>query len=127
MYLDHILYPTITSEGFVTEVHNINGKGEDSGVVRLSVRTVADRHDAADAPTLAGLRGDERARERKQRSHAAAVHSSSADAGIIIVDVFPPCSLQRALYSTKNGLRSETGGLMEALRVLKVEQSERSA
>jgi Zn-dependent M16 (insulinase) family peptidase len=34
VYLDHILYPTITDAGFVTEVHNINGKGEDSGVVR---------------------------------------------------------------------------------------------
>jgi Zn-dependent M16 (insulinase) family peptidase len=33
VYLDHVLYPTMTKAGFVTEVHNINGKGEDSGVV----------------------------------------------------------------------------------------------
>lgn len=47
VYLDHVLYPTLTSSGFVTEVHNINGKGEDSGVVRCSglldcLRTRAD-------------------------------------------------------------------------------------
>jgi Zn-dependent M16 (insulinase) family peptidase len=31
--LDHILFPTITDAGFVTEVHHINGTGEDAGVV----------------------------------------------------------------------------------------------
>ena len=33
VYLDHVFYPTMTQAGFVTEVHNVNGKGEDSGVV----------------------------------------------------------------------------------------------
>ncbi|KAH9837131.1 Metalloenzyme, LuxS/M16 peptidase-like protein [Rhodofomes roseus] len=33
VYVDHILYPTLTKAGFVTEVHHIDGKGEDSGVV----------------------------------------------------------------------------------------------
>ncbi|EGF99466.1 zinc metalloprotease [Melampsora larici-populina 98AG31] len=33
IYLDHILYATITSAGFTTEVYHINGKGEDAGVV----------------------------------------------------------------------------------------------
>ncbi|KAI9139952.1 Metalloenzyme, LuxS/M16 peptidase-like protein [Paraphysoderma sedebokerense] len=33
IYLDHILYPTITEYGYVTEVHHINGNGEDAGVV----------------------------------------------------------------------------------------------
>ena len=49
IFVDHILYPTLTDAGFVTEVrtrvvqripltqnpqvHHINGKGEDSGVV----------------------------------------------------------------------------------------------
>ncbi|OWF39921.1 uncharacterized protein C05D11.1-like [Mizuhopecten yessoensis] len=32
-YLDHILYPTLTESGYVTEVHHINGEGEDAGVV----------------------------------------------------------------------------------------------
>lgn len=33
VYLDHILYPTLTDSGFVTEVHHINGEGKDAGVV----------------------------------------------------------------------------------------------
>lgn len=31
VFLDHVLYPTMTQAGFVTEVHHVNGKGEDSG------------------------------------------------------------------------------------------------
>ncbi|XP_003399672.2 uncharacterized protein C05D11.1 [Bombus terrestris] len=33
IYLDHILYPTLKDSGFLTEVHHINGKGENAGVV----------------------------------------------------------------------------------------------
>lgn len=33
VYLDHILYPTLTATGHHTEVHHINGEGEDAGVV----------------------------------------------------------------------------------------------
>ncbi|KAI8369556.1 Metalloenzyme, LuxS/M16 peptidase-like protein [Radiomyces spectabilis] len=33
IYVDHILYPTLTDSGYYTEVHHINGKGEDAGVV----------------------------------------------------------------------------------------------
>ena len=33
IYVDHILYPTLTKAGFITEVHHVNGKGENSGVV----------------------------------------------------------------------------------------------
>ncbi|KZS93010.1 hypothetical protein SISNIDRAFT_454956 [Sistotremastrum niveocremeum HHB9708] len=33
VYLDHILNPTLLKSGFVTEVHHIDGAGEDSGVV----------------------------------------------------------------------------------------------
>ncbi|XP_058054864.1 uncharacterized protein C05D11.1-like [Anopheles bellator] len=33
VYLDHILYPTLTDAGFVTEVHHISGEGVDGGVV----------------------------------------------------------------------------------------------
>ncbi|XP_060071887.1 uncharacterized protein C05D11.1-like isoform X2 [Ylistrum balloti] len=32
-YLDHILYPTLTESGYVTEVHHVNGEGENAGVV----------------------------------------------------------------------------------------------
>ena len=33
IYVDHVLYPTMTDAGFVTEVHHIDPQGEDSGVV----------------------------------------------------------------------------------------------
>ncbi|XP_068621033.1 uncharacterized protein C05D11.1-like [Battus philenor] len=33
IYLDHILRPTLTEQGFITEVHHIDGDGEDAGVV----------------------------------------------------------------------------------------------
>ena len=33
VYLDHILFPLLRDEDFLTEVHHITGEGEDSGVV----------------------------------------------------------------------------------------------
>ncbi|EED88791.1 hypothetical protein THAPSDRAFT_264188, partial [Thalassiosira pseudonana CCMP1335] len=33
IFADHVLFPTLTGEGFVTEVHHLNGRGEDKGVV----------------------------------------------------------------------------------------------
>uniref|UniRef100_A0A7S2WKA3 Peptidase M16C associated domain-containing protein n=1 Tax=Rhizochromulina marina TaxID=1034831 RepID=A0A7S2WKA3_9STRA len=33
IFVDHILRPTLTEEGFVTEIHHITGEGEDKGVV----------------------------------------------------------------------------------------------
>ena len=33
IYLDHVLYPTLTDAGYSTEVHHVNGEGEDAGVV----------------------------------------------------------------------------------------------
>uniref|UniRef100_A0A915PJR3 Uncharacterized protein n=1 Tax=Setaria digitata TaxID=48799 RepID=A0A915PJR3_9BILA len=33
VYLDHLLSPTLTDAQFLTEIHHINGKGEDAGVV----------------------------------------------------------------------------------------------
>ena len=33
VYLDHLLLPTITNEGCLTEVHHIDGEGNDAGVV----------------------------------------------------------------------------------------------
>ncbi|KAG7174925.1 Peptidase M16 inactive domain and insulinase-containing protein [Homarus americanus] len=33
IYLDHLLYPTLTESGFTTEVYHITGEGEDAGVV----------------------------------------------------------------------------------------------
>ncbi|KAI9173167.1 hypothetical protein H9P43_007298 [Blastocladiella emersonii ATCC 22665] len=33
IYLDHVLYPTLTEAGFITEVYHVTAKGEDGGVV----------------------------------------------------------------------------------------------
>ena len=33
IYVDHILFPLLREDSFVTEVHHINGDGEDAGVV----------------------------------------------------------------------------------------------
>ncbi|XP_072172090.1 uncharacterized protein C05D11.1-like [Diadema setosum] len=33
IYLDHVVYPTLTDAGYITEVHHINGEGENAGVV----------------------------------------------------------------------------------------------
>ncbi|RUS91332.1 hypothetical protein EGW08_000946, partial [Elysia chlorotica] len=33
IYLDHILYPTLSESGYITEVHHIDGSGDDSGIV----------------------------------------------------------------------------------------------
>ena len=33
IFLDHLLFPTMTDEGVVTEVHHVTGEGEDAGVV----------------------------------------------------------------------------------------------
>ncbi|KAJ7169964.1 Metalloenzyme, LuxS/M16 peptidase-like protein [Mycena filopes] len=81
IYVDHILYPTMTKAGFVTEVHHIDPKGQDSGVVYSEMQ--GRENTSGD---LMGLR------------------------------------LQRLLDPPGNAYRSETGGLMEALRVLTVEQ-----
>lgn len=33
IYLDHVLYPTLSDAGFATEVHHVSGNGDDGGVV----------------------------------------------------------------------------------------------
>ncbi|PCH33772.1 hypothetical protein WOLCODRAFT_61455 [Wolfiporia cocos MD-104 SS10] len=81
IYVDHILYPTLTKAGFITEVHHIDGKGRDSGVV------------------YSEMQGRE---------------NTSQDLMAL--------RMQRLLSPPGSAYRSETGGLMEALRVLTVEQ-----
>jgi Zn-dependent M16 (insulinase) family peptidase len=80
VYLDHVFHPTLTSEGFVTEVYHVNGKGEDAGVV------------------YSEMQGRE---------------NSSGD--------LMQLEYQRKLYQPSSGYRSETGGLMSALRVLTID------
>ncbi|XP_023940312.1 uncharacterized protein C05D11.1 [Bicyclus anynana] len=38
IYLDHILMPTLTEQGFITEVHHVNEEGEDAGVVYCEIQ-----------------------------------------------------------------------------------------
>ncbi|KAL7443585.1 hypothetical protein ACHAXH_005955 [Discostella pseudostelligera] len=42
IFADHVLFPTLTDSGFITEVHHVNGKGENKGVVycEMQVRKV---------------------------------------------------------------------------------------
>ncbi|KAF5377430.1 hypothetical protein D9615_005325 [Tricholomella constricta] len=81
IYVDHILYPTITKAGFVTEVHHIDAKGHDSGVV------------------YSEMQGRE---------------NTSGDLMAL--------RAQRLVNPPGSAYRSETGGLMDALRVLTPEQ-----
>lgn len=81
VYLDHILYPTITASGFVTEVFHINGKGEEAGVV------------------MSEMQGVEQNSERVLAN-----------------------KLQKELYPEGSAYRSETGGMLSALRKLTVEE-----
>ncbi|WFD44347.1 hypothetical protein MPSI1_003015 [Malassezia psittaci] len=80
VYCDHVFYPTLTKDGFVTEVYHVNGKFEDAGVV------------------YSEMQGRE---------------NSSAD--------LMELKTQRMLYPPSNAYRSETGGLMSALRVLTID------
>ncbi|KAJ9101136.1 hypothetical protein QFC21_003354 [Naganishia friedmannii] len=81
IYLEHILYPTITKEGFITEVYHINGKGEEAGVVMSEMQGV------------------------EQQSTRVMMRQ-----------------LQLELYPPESAYRSETGGMLDALRKLTVEE-----
>lgn len=77
VYLEHLILPTITDDACLTEVHHINGKGNDAGVVYSEMQ---------------GLQ------------------SNSAE----LMDL----RARRLLYPENVGFRYETGGMVEALRVL---------
>ncbi|KZW02722.1 hypothetical protein EXIGLDRAFT_732962 [Exidia glandulosa HHB12029] len=79
VYVDHILYPTLTKSSFITEVHHVDVEGRDSGVVYSEMQ----------------------GRENTPGDIAA-------------------LRLQQLANPTGSAYRSETGGLMEALRVLTV-------
>ena len=40
VFLDHVLYPTITPSGFVTEVYHVDGQGADAGVVFSEMQAI---------------------------------------------------------------------------------------
>jgi Zn-dependent M16 (insulinase) family peptidase len=80
IYIDHILYASLTHSGYVTEVHHVNGEGKDAGVVYSEMQ--ARENTSGDLMALAN---------------------------------------QRAMYPEGVGYRSETGGLMDALRQLDID------
>lgn len=81
VYLEHVVLPTITDDGCVTEVHHIDGEGNDAGVVYSEMQAVQ-----YNSNELMDLRA------------------------------------RRLLYPENVGFRYETGGMMEALRLLTPER-----
>jgi Zn-dependent M16 (insulinase) family peptidase len=81
IYLEHVILPTLTDEGCMTEVHHIDGEGNDAGVVYSEMQALQ-----YNSSELMDLRA------------------------------------RRLLYPENIGFRYETGGMMEALRVLTPER-----
>ena len=54
VYLEHVIAPTLTDEGCYTEVHHIDGSGDDAGVVYSEMQGV--QNDAAELMDLASRR-----------------------------------------------------------------------
>lgn len=77
VYLEHLVVPTMTDAACLTEVHHIDGEGNDAGVVYSEMQ---------------------------------GVQYTSTD----LMDI----KARQLLYPDNVGFRYETGGLMEALRVL---------
>ena len=77
VYLEHVILPNITDDACVTEVHHVDGQGNDAGVVYSEMQ---------------------------------ALQYSSSE----LMDL----RARRLLYPENIGFRYETGGMMEALRVL---------
>ncbi|KJE89565.1 hypothetical protein, variant [Capsaspora owczarzaki ATCC 30864] len=46
VYLDHVLYPTLTDTAYQTEVHHITGAGEDAGVVYCEMQAIENTSDS---------------------------------------------------------------------------------
>jgi len=81
VYLEHIIVPHITDDSCITEVHHIDGEGNDAGVVYSEMQALQYR-------------------------------------SIELMDL----KARRLLYPENVGFRYETGGMMEALRVLTPER-----
>lgn len=77
VYLEHILLPTLSDSGCYTEVHHIDGSGQDAGVVYSEMQGVQNTPE-----TIMNMKA------------------------------------VRKIYPEGIGFRYETGGMMEALRVL---------
>ncbi|KAF8244277.1 hypothetical protein K440DRAFT_647002 [Wilcoxina mikolae CBS 423.85] len=84
VYLEHILFPTLTDAGCITEVHHIDGTGQDAGVVYSEMQGIQNTQDS-----LMNEKGN------------------------------------KMLYPESIGFRYETGGMMDALRVLAADRIRR--
>ncbi|GMM36072.1 Sdd3 protein [Saccharomycopsis crataegensis] len=81
VYLDHVLNPTLTDEGYYTEVYHVDSAAKDKGVVYSEME-------------------------------------GRVFASWSLLDL----ELNRTLFAPKSGYSSETGGLLESLRVLTNQQ-----
>ncbi|XP_064477916.1 uncharacterized protein C05D11.1-like [Ornithodoros turicata] len=52
IYMDHVLYPILTEAAYITEVHHINGEGENAGVVFCEMQA---RENTADSRCMLHL------------------------------------------------------------------------
>lgn len=46
IYIEHLLFPTLTDAAYITEVHHINGEGEDAGVVYCEMQALENTGDS---------------------------------------------------------------------------------
>jgi Zn-dependent M16 (insulinase) family peptidase len=97
IYLDHLVVPTLTDSGCYTEVHHIDGKGEDAGYV--SPWPPSQYPTDIQSVVYSEMQG----RENLQGD---------------LMDL----QMRRLLYPEGDGYRYETGGMMKALRVLTAER-----
>ncbi|PRP76487.1 hypothetical protein PROFUN_15157 [Planoprotostelium fungivorum] len=81
IYLDHILYPTITDSAFHTEVHHVTGEGENAGVVYCEM-------------------------QGRENTGSSLMNRR----------------IHQLLFPGECGYSSETGGILENLRSLKVDK-----
>uniref|UniRef100_A0A0K0F9K0 Presequence protease, mitochondrial (inferred by orthology to a human protein) n=1 Tax=Strongyloides venezuelensis TaxID=75913 RepID=A0A0K0F9K0_STRVS len=95
VYIDHVLRPTLTNSQYMTEVHHINGRGEDAGVVYSEMQDYeSDMDDIVDRKLKVLLFGEG--------------HSFSANTGGKLSAIREECSHQkvtdfhRQFYNLKN-------------------------
>lgn len=132
VFLDHVLYPTLTTEGFVTEVHHVTGDGDDQGVVycEMQGRENLDWSRSFLAYVSGGLWGGRNSDRPPSLVICFSVeggvsfvlwcYETHSSGGRLIYDCMGG-SAQRALFPEGCGYRYETGGIMKNLRSLTAE------
>ncbi|KTW27471.1 uncharacterized protein T551_02970 [Pneumocystis jirovecii RU7] len=95
IFVDHILFPTLTYDGFYTEVYHIDGKGNDAGVVYCEMQVIVLINNIFLYNTEKG-------------------HENT-------IGDLQSIYFNRALFPEGIGYRSHTGGKLESLRTLNIE------